>query len=190
MAPAHTMLCLSQKPSTKDGIILPAILFLAWVHCRAKGTERVVVTSDIAKFGGLPPGDYEWLGLSQPQRETPAVTALVTRSACMCVCAWARARVRACVCACVRARVCVRVHVRTTAEPLSWARVSTVSSDRCVPVFSIFRFVAWGGQPFEWSLGDQDAKLETVLQRCEELSPACHPALALTASLTSFRFIL
>ena len=34
------------------------------------------------------------------------------------------------------------------------------------------RFVAWGGQPYEWSLGDQDAKLETVLQRCEEMGAA------------------
>ena len=34
------------------------------------------------------------------------------------------------------------------------------------------RFVAWGGQPFEWSLCDQYAKLETVLQRCVEVGAA------------------
>eukprot|EP01046_Picozoa_sp_COSAG06_P015303 COSAG06_NODE_974_length_11258_cov_31.877319_9_plen_729_part_00 len=28
------------------------------------------------------------------------------------------------------------------------------------------RFVAWGGQPFEWSRADQDAKLKTVLEWC------------------------
>ena len=27
-----------------------------------QGVERVLVTSDIAKFGGMEPGDYEWLG--------------------------------------------------------------------------------------------------------------------------------
>ena len=31
MAPAHIPVFLSQKSSTKNGIILPAILFLAWI---------------------------------------------------------------------------------------------------------------------------------------------------------------
>ena len=31
MAPAHIPVFLSQKPSTEDGIILPAILFVAWI---------------------------------------------------------------------------------------------------------------------------------------------------------------
>ena len=31
MAPAHAMVFLSQKPGTEDWIILPTILFLAWV---------------------------------------------------------------------------------------------------------------------------------------------------------------
>ena len=39
MAPAHAMVFLSQKPGTKDGIILPTLLFLAWM-----GTNRAPCT--------------------------------------------------------------------------------------------------------------------------------------------------
>jgi len=38
--------------------------------------------------------------------------------------------------------------------------------------FQTGRFVAWGGQPFEWSLNDQVAKLKTILQRCAEIGPS------------------
>eukprot|EP01047_Picozoa_sp_COSAG01_P015044 COSAG01_NODE_745_length_13872_cov_40.816525_7_plen_3569_part_00 len=33
------------------------------------------------------------------------------------------------------------------------------------------RFVAWGGQPYEWSEVDMDAKLKTVLDRCKTINP-------------------
>jgi hypothetical protein len=35
--------------------------------------------------------------------------------------------------------------------------------------FQTGRFFAWGGQPFEWSAADQDAKLRTLLERCKEV---------------------
>lgn len=34
------------------------------------------------------------------------------------------------------------------------------------------RFVTWGGEPCEWSIADQDAKLKTILERAEVLGPA------------------
>ena len=43
--------------------------------------------------------------------------------------------------------------------------------------FSTGRYVAWGGEPFEWSLADQDAKLRTILERCAEVGPPV-PAIA------------
>ena len=43
--------------------------------------------------------------------------------------------------------------------------------------FNSGRYVAWGGEPFEWSLADQDAKLRTILERCAEVGPPV-PAIA------------
>ena len=35
--------------------------------------------------------------------------------------------------------------------------------------FTTGRFVTWGGEPCEWSIADQDAKLKTILEQAERL---------------------
>ena len=37
--------------------------------------------------------------------------------------------------------------------------------------FDSGRYVGWGGEPFEWSDADIDAKLKTILKRCAEVAP-------------------
>ena len=37
--------------------------------------------------------------------------------------------------------------------------------------FRTGRFVAWGGEPYEWSAADMDAKLKTILERCKTVNP-------------------
>ena len=51
--------------------------------------------------------------------------------------------------------------------------------------FSTGRYVAWGGEPFEWSKADQNAKLRTILERCAEVGspvPASTPTAGEAAS--------
>ena len=50
--------------------------------------------------------------------------------------------------------------------------------------FSSGRYVAWGGEPFEWSLADQDAKLRTILERCAEVGPPVPAAAAGVEAVT------
>ena len=40
MTPAHIAVFLSHKPSTENGIVRPAILFLAWAASRANSLTR------------------------------------------------------------------------------------------------------------------------------------------------------
>jgi hypothetical protein len=43
-------------------------------------------------------------------------------------------------------------------------------SDLC-EYFQTGRYVAWGGEPYEWSEADMDAKLKTILERCKTVNP-------------------